>query len=109
MIKGNIYDIRSARGQEAEVFEDILSSGNLRIERIISSGQATPEGEWYDQETDEWVLLLTGRAVLEFSDGTRLELTPGDYLFLPAHLRHRVSYTSSDPKCIWLAVHRKLS
>jgi cupin 2 domain-containing protein len=84
----------------------ILAEGHqLRIERILSSGQTTPLGNWYDQDLDEWVMLLQGEAELFFEDGVRQRLKAGDYLLLPAHRRHRVEYTSTEPPCIWLAVH----
>ena len=73
------------------------------LERIISHGQTTPEGEWYDQERDEWVVVLEGEARLQYADGQEAVLRRGDHLFLPHHCKHRVSYTSSP--CIWLAVH----
>lgn len=92
--------------RDCEVFEELVKGNGVLVERIISSGQVTPEGEWYDQERDEWVVLLQGEAnLLMDKDQETIELHPGDYLFIPAHCRHRVIYTSSDPHCIWLAVH----
>ncbi len=88
-----------------EHFEPLIATGAIKIERILSSGQTTPAGEWYDQDQDEWVILLQGQARLSYADGSEIALHPGDYLHLPAHCRHRVEYTSSDPPCIWLAVH----
>ncbi len=90
---------------DREQFEAIVSTEHLLIERIISTGQATPPGEWYDQERDEWVLLLQGQAQLSYSDGSTIALNPGDYLLIPARQKHRVESTSIDPPCIWLAVH----
>jgi cupin 2 domain-containing protein len=93
----------------AEEFFEVLAAGNsLKIERIISTGQTTPEGEWYDQAQDEWVILLQGNATIEYENGATQALTPGDYVFIPAHQKHRVSYTSTEPPCIWLAVHADL-
>lgn len=80
---------------------DILLSGNTRVERIISGGQTSG---WYDQEEDEWVCVLAGEGELEYADGSRQRLKAGDTAYLPAHLRHRVSYTSAP--CIWLCVFR---
>ena len=89
---------------EPERFETLLTgSGRFRVERILSGGQITPEGEWYDQEQDEWVVLLEGEARLRYADGTEVTLCKGESLFLPKHKRHRVVYTS--PACLWLAVH----
>ena len=83
---------------------DLVRSDDIRIERIVSTGQTTPEGQWYDQDEDEWVALIQGEAVLEYENGERLNLSAGDYVLLPAHCRHRVAYTSPQPPCIWLAV-----
>ena len=91
----------------SELFESLLSTEKVLIERIISTGQTTPSGEWYDQETDEWVILLQGKSELSYEDGKKIVLRAGDYLMIPAHVKHRVEYTSDDPPCIWLAVHIK--
>ncbi len=91
-----------------EVFEALLPDCGILIERIISGGQVTPAHQWYDQERDEWVLLLQGRGIITFEDGRENILAPGDWLLIPAHTRHRVTYTSAEPPCIWLAVHARL-
>lgn len=91
---------------DEELFETLAGSGDLRIERIVSSGQSSPDGFWYDQETDEFVLLLKGVAELEFEAGSEL-LNAGDWLLIPAHCRHRVKWTVPDEATIWLAVHAK--
>lgn len=88
-----------------EVFESLLSSQNILIERIISTGQITPTGQWYDQDKDEWVILLQGEAELSYEDGSRIMLKKGDYVLLNARQKHRVEYTSVNPPCIWLAIH----
>jgi cupin 2 domain-containing protein len=93
----------------AELFETLIEAPGLRVERIVSAGQVTPPGEWYDQEADEWVVLLQGEAELEYEGGTQQRLRAGDSVLLPAHCRHRVVYTSSRPACIWLAVHGRLT
>lgn len=86
-----------------EFLETVLrGSGAFRVERILSHGQTTPDGEWYDQEEDEWVLVLEGSALLGYPDGSELRLEKGDQCFLPKHVKHRVAYTSSP--CVWLAV-----
>ncbi len=100
----NIFDLPSSLPNK-ELFESLVSADNILIERIISTGQTTPPGEWYDQDRDEWVILLQGSASLAYANGTDIKLTTGDYLFIPAHQKHRVEYTSSEPPCIWLAVH----
>ncbi len=92
----------------SELFETLADSGTLRIERIVSQGHTTPPGEWYDQEWDEWVLLLSGGATLRFEDQEAvILLTPGDHLLIPAHRRHRVEMTDEGENTIWLAVHFK--
>jgi cupin 2 domain-containing protein len=89
-----------------ELFQTLAESGAVRIERIISDGQATPPGEWYDQGWDEWVLLVSGGATLLFeSDAAPLILKPGDHVMIPAHCHHRVERTDPEQKTIWLAVH----
>ncbi len=89
-----------------EEFSEILArSGEIVVERIISHGHTTPGGAWFDQEKDEWVALLQGEALLTFSDGLNLEMRAGDSTLIPAHRRHRVERTSTDPPCIWLALH----
>lgn len=89
-----------------ELFETLASSDTVKIERIISRGHITPEGEWYDQDQHEWVVLLEGEARLEFADQTaELWLRKGDYVLIPAHQKHRVSFTSEEMDTIWLAVH----
>ena len=87
-----------------ELFQTILDKPNIRIERIVSLGHATPEGGWFDQETDEWVLLVQGAARLRFEDGA-VEMLPGDYVHIAAHRRHRVEWTDGEQPTIWLAVH----
>jgi len=103
----NIYELPPEVNQ-LEKFEQIVSSKDIHIERIISTGQTTSAGEWYDQELDEWIILLQGEAELSYADHTRIKLKAGDYLLIPAHTKHRVEYTSIEPACIWLAVHGQL-
>lgn len=89
-----------------EAFETIAESDTVRIERIVSSGQATPEGEWYDQQRDEWVLLLAGSAGLLFEGAPEPQrLGPGDSVLIPAGRRHRVAWTDPAVSTVWLAVH----
>ena len=87
-------------------FDALVERPGLRIVRIVSTGQATPEGEWYDQDEDEWVVVLRGAAgVLIEGETAPRELQPGEYLFLPAHCRHRVTETSPHEPTVWLAIH----
>ena len=92
-----------------EVFEILARGRDLTIERIVSAGHSTPEGQWYDQMTDEWVGLLQGEAQLRYGDGSIQQLQAGDWILIPAHLKHRVDRTSQSPPCVWLAIHGELS
>jgi len=90
----------------AEITEILLKSRGFRLERIVSGGQATPAGQWYDQDTHEWVLLLTGSAGLRFQGVAEIKVMgPGDYLNIPAHCRHRVEWTDQHRQTVWLALH----
>jgi cupin 2 domain-containing protein len=84
----------------------LVESPNVRIERIVSFGQASPPGFWYDQPRAEWVVILSGSAGLRFEDeaDTRI-LRPGDFLLIAPRRRHRVEWTQKDEATIWLAVH----
>jgi cupin 2 domain-containing protein len=86
-----------------ELFTTLLDATNLRIERIISQGHASPEGYSYDQDQHEWIVVLKGAARLSIEGETK-ELKPGDYINIPAHQKHRVDWTTSDEPTIWLAV-----
>ena len=88
-----------------ELFEIISDKNDVVIERIISDGHVTPEGFWYDQEKNEFVILLKGSAEILFEDNSTVQLKPGDYLTIPPHKKHRVERTSDDEKTVWLAVH----
>ncbi|MFT5523176.1 MAG: cupin 2 domain-containing protein [Pirellulaceae bacterium] len=100
----NIF--RSESDTSQEVLEELLAGKKFRVERIVSTGQTTPAGEWYDQADHEWVVLLTGAAKLQIEGRQdRIKLLPGDAIDLPAHCRHRIEWT--DPSCqtVWLAIH----
>lgn len=89
-----------------EKFDRLAGAGPVVVERIVSAGAASPEGYWYDQEQEEWVMVVSGRARLELEgEPTPLELAPGDWCRLPAHCRHRVAWTDPDQPTVWLAVH----
>lgn len=100
----NIYNLPKGIEQE-EVFQTLLLNQGFRIERIVSAGQISPEGFWYDQDQNEWVVLVQGEARLGWRDGRQQTLKAGDCLLIRAHVRHRVEYTSQEPPCIWLAIH----
>lgn len=89
--------------EAAERFEDILARPGARLERIVSSGQSTPPGEWTQQAWDEWVLLVHGRAGLTLEGEAPLTLEPGDHLLIKARRRHRVDWTETPT--VWLAAY----
>ena len=104
---GNLQRDLPPRLLAEEAFTTLVDRPGLRIERIVSTGRVIPEGQWYDQETDEWVLLVEGAARLriEGESEDRL-LAEGDWMLLPAHCRHRVTWTRTElPPTVWLAVH----
>ena len=105
MKDGNLFAISSTATSE-EVFEQLLAGGSFSLERIVSTGQTTPPGEWYDQDRHEWVVLLAGSAAIAFEgESEPRTLWPGDYLHIAAHCRHRVEWTDSQQPTIWLALH----
>ncbi len=100
----NIFrDVRARLA--AEEITRLVARPGLRIERIVSTGQASPPGFWYDQPADEWVIVLAGSAGLLVEGEAERTLAPGDHLLLPAHTRHRVTWTDADKPTVWLAVH----
>ena len=101
----NFFDY--IKDYDNEVLDFLHQGKNIRVERIISCGQSSPEGFFYDQEEHEWVLLLQGSAKIGYDNGGEITLQKGDSLFIPAHVKHRVNYTSKDPCCIWLCVFYK--
>ena len=105
MISSNIYtDI--PKDLPDELLEKIIQNGSFKLERIISKGHSTPKGKWYDQNEEEWVVVLKGSAgiSIEGEAGT-VVLKPGDYIHLPAHLKHRVEWTDATTETVWLALY----
>ncbi|MGI4951055.1 MAG: cupin domain-containing protein [Janthinobacterium lividum] len=100
----NLFDRLPAASADEE-FVEILHWDGARIERIVSTGQSTPGDAPYDQDHDEWVLLLTGAAGLWVEGDGERALRPGDHLLIPAHRRHRVTWTAHDAATVWLAIH----
>ena len=89
-----------------ELVEELVRTPGARLERIVSRGHRTPDGEWYDQEWDEWVVVLSGRATLRVEgEADVIPLGAGDSLLLPAHVRHRVEWTDPAADTVWLALH----
>jgi cupin 2 domain-containing protein len=104
-LSGNLFALVARTGIDEDITA-LLTTPNVRIERIVSTGQASPPGFWYDQDEAEWVVLLTGAAGLRFDSESEVrELRPGDYLHIPAHARHRVEWTHPSEPTVWLAVH----
>ncbi|TMP37329.1 cupin domain-containing protein [Pseudoalteromonas rubra] len=87
-----------------EVFQTLLSHEQLKIERIVSQGHTSPPQGWYDQDEHEWVLVLQGAGELTFEDGRVTRLSAGDYLNIPAHCKHKVSWTDPEQETVWLAI-----
>jgi cupin 2 domain-containing protein len=106
--RGNIFASVPKGLAEEEVME-LARGGQARVERIVSCGQASPPGFWYDQDEAEFVALLAGEATVEFACGSAVRLRPGDWLDIAAHTRHRVAHTSAEPPAVWLAVHYQAS
>ena len=106
LTSGGLFAGLPSSALAAEQVTALLERPGLRIERIVSTGQTTAEGEWYDQEADEWVLLVKGAARLHIDGepGDR-SLAPGDFILLPAHCRHRVTWTDEAGPTVWLAIH----
>lgn len=105
MDAGNLLADAVAQCAGQERFDELWRTRAFHLERIVSTGQATPPGTWYDQTSDEWVLVVQGRATLRLENepDPRI-LGPGDYLLIPARVRHRVEWTQADPPTVWLAL-----
>ncbi len=87
-----------------EIFEDIITTPGIRIERILSHGQSSPASGWYDQDENEWVMVLSGQGVIEFENNRIVKLNKGDYLNIKAGQKHKVVSTSPDEVTVWLAI-----
>lgn len=90
---------------KGELFEDIISTKNVKIERIVSDGHTSPKEGWYESEQNEWVIVLQGEAILSFENKESVKLKVGSYHNITASTKHKVSYTSQLEKTIWLAIH----
>ena len=107
MVPKNIF-IDIPQDKDREIIEKLVKGRGVRIERIVSRGQASPPGFWYDQEEDEWVLVISGKAGIQFEGQAEvLVLAPGDHLHIPAHRKHRVEWTDATNETIWLVVFWK--
>lgn len=88
---------------ESEQSLSLFENASIKIQRIVSQSHSSPAGFWYDQDEDEWVVVVRGEAILEFEGGELVRMQEGDYVTIPRHVKHRVRQT--DPKTVWLAVH----
>ena len=105
-MSGNLFAGIDEEKRDEELLITLAERPGGRIERIVSTGQASPPGFWYDQDWGEWVVLLSGAARLRFADEDEPRyLGPGDWVDIPAHCRHRVEWTDPDQPTVWLAVH----
>ena len=104
VIAKNIFSKLPDNVLKDEVIETLLENKNIKLERIITTGQTTPQGQWYDQTQDEWVMLLQGEAAILFEDGEEVHLKSGDYISIKAHHKHRVNWVSPQDVCVWLAI-----
>ena len=102
----NIFD-SLPNDLSVEVSEEIIHALTIRIERIVSKGHSSPDTGWYDQDENEWVMVVEGKAILEFEDGSKRELFMGDYINIPAHVKHKVVQTNPNQITIWLAIFYK--
>ena len=103
--KGSLFE-KLPDATEAERPEELCRSKSFRLERIVSGGQVSPPGFWFDQPREEWVLVVQGKAEISFQDPAEtICLSAGDWLMIEAHRKHRVEFTSREPLTIWLAVH----
>jgi len=106
LFERNLFDLLETSGSgAAELVDSLAQNRNVRIERIVSTGQSSPVGFWYDQPWAEWVLVMQGTGTVRFeADNRVVTLGPGDHLLIPARARHRVEFTAPDQPTIWLAV-----
>jgi len=104
---GNLFSGEAKREGEERI--DMLVTGQrLNVERIVSMGHTSPAGFWYDDSRAEWVVLLSGAAVLEFEEDALLhDMRPGDYVLIAPHCRHRVAWTHEDEPTVWLAIYHE--
>ena len=104
MKESNIFN-NIPKNLKDELFEDIIKTENLKIERIVSYGHTSPKDGWYEQENNEWVIVLKGEAVLSFEGSKDVKLNAGDYLNIAAFVKHKVSWTLPNAETIWLTIH----
>jgi len=104
MISANLLE-SIVQNLDKERFDTILENPHIKIERIVSKGHTSPDSGWHDQPHNEWVLLLSGNAVIRYKNERDTHLKAGDHVLLPAHKKHKVSWTNPETESVWLAVH----
>lgn len=104
MTIGNIFELIPDT-IENELFDVLLQNDNVKVERIVSKGHSSPKSAWYDQDQNEWVIILEGEAIITLFPDEQITLKVGDHLNITAHVKHKVSWTAPDSETIWLAVH----
>ncbi|MDY0189598.1 MAG: cupin domain-containing protein [Desulfuromonas sp.] len=87
-----------------EVVDELLNNSSVRVERILSKGHSSDEDFWYDQAENEWVVVVRGAGTILFADDREVHLHAGDYINIPAHTKHRVTWTDPDVVTLWLAI-----
>ncbi len=92
---------------DKEIFQCLAESEHVKIEKIVSKGHTSPKTGWYNQDWDEWVMVIEGKAIISFADGHSLTLKKGDFITIPAHKKHKVDWTEPETNTVWLAVHYK--
>ncbi len=100
----NIFAYLPSLPTDNEEFKTLLESKKIKIERIVSSGQNSPEDFWYEQEENEWVIVLEGEAILSFENENDVILKKGDFINIPSYKKHRVKSTIKNSYTIWLAI-----
>jgi len=103
----NIFPAKYIKNKRSEIFEDIYNNNKLKIGRILSFGQITPQNKWLHDIRNEWVLLLQGKSEIMFESGTRVKMMKGDYILIPCNTKHKVLFTSKRPPCTWLTIYFK--
>ena len=100
----NLFTNLPSLSLDNEEFTTLLESDKIKIERIVSTGQNSPEDFWYEQEQNEWVIVLDGEAILSFENEDDVILKKGDFINIPSYKKHRVKSTIKNSYTIWLAI-----
>lgn len=103
---GNLFE-SIPKDLSNEIFTELVSAENLKIDRIVSKGHTSPSSGWYDQAENEWVVVLKGEAIITFESTNEIRLTPGNYINIPARKKHKVTWTDPNMVTVWLAIHYK--